>query len=125
MFIYVIRHKASGREYVGKTVEPLSHRLSGHRSRATRGSRSPLHHAMQADGVDAFEMELLATATSHDELWALEKQFIEERNTVYPNGYNLVRGGRGNFGWKMPEDTRAKIAAARTGQPAWNKGVPA
>ena len=122
MFIYVIRHKVTGREYVGKTVEPLSYRLSGHRSRARRGSRSPLHHAMVADGVEAFEMELLATATTHEELWTLEKRFIAERNTVYPHGYNLVRGGRGNYGWQMPEETRQKISAARIGQEPWNRG---
>jgi group I intron endonuclease len=122
MFIYVLRHTATGREYIGKTVEPLSHRLSGHKSRAKRGESYPLHEAIRADGIEAFTMELLAVATSHEELWRLERAFIAERNTLHPHGFNLVRGGRGNYGWKMPDETRQKIAAARIGQPSSNKG---
>ena len=122
MFIYALRHIATGREYIGKTVGPLRYRLSGHRSRANRRERYPLYEAIRSDGIAAFEMNLLATAASHEELWKLEQEFITERNTLYPNGFNLVCGGRGNYGWHMAEETRQKIAASRRGQPSSNKG---
>ena len=125
MFIYLLRHKRTGKEYVGKTVVSLRSRLYEHKARAKSGAPYPLSEAIRQDGVESFEMILLATARSHDELWTLEQQFIADRNTIHPHGYNLVRGGRGNYGWKMPAETRAKVAASRRGRSAWNKGVKA
>lgn len=125
MVVYVIRNRIDGMEYVGTTVQPLSYRLSSHRQRSRdKKTRSPLHAAARELGWDQFEVTAVETAASYDDLLVRERRAIAERNTVWPNGYNLVKGGRGNLGWRMSEDTRKKIAAARVGREPWNKGRP-
>lgn len=124
MFIYVIRHKASGREYIGKTVRSLSQRWACHRSSAKHGEPSALYNAMRAEGVEAFEMELLATAASDVELDALEKRFIIERHTRTPHGYNICAGGqRGPIGHMPSAEARAAQSVKMKGRTPPNKGV--
>lgn len=123
MFIYLLRHRASGKEYIGKTVKSLRMRLYGHKSRAMAGADYPISRAIREHGVEVFDMVLLATAESHDELWRLEQHYIEERQTLVPNGFNLVRGGKGNYGWTPSEATRRRISEAMIGRVGWNKGL--
>jgi len=124
MFIYVIRHTASGREYIGKTVRSLRQRLSQHKWNAKHGIPTALHMAMAAEGVEAFEMSLLAVASSHEELDRLERQIILERGTRVPNGYNLNAGGqRGPTGRVVTAEARAKQSSTMTGRPSLNKGT--
>ncbi len=123
MTLYVYHHRASGKEYVGTTTRPLRFRVNDHRSRARNGGRkNPLYDAMQTDGENAFDISVLAETESYEELLRLEREAIQLRNTLAPNGFNLVRGGRGNFGWAMPTETRQKIAAKAAGRQPWNVG---
>lgn len=124
VLLYVIRHKHSRMEYIGTTVQSLQIRLNGHRAYSRRHTKSPLHEAIRRDGVESFEMQLLAEASSYTELLEMEQSAIRTRNTLHPNGYNLVQGGRGNYGWKMRPDTKARIRAKALGRRAWNKGQP-
>jgi len=124
MFIYVIRHKASGREYIGKTVRSLTHRWACHRYDAQLGSSSMLYRAMRKYGVEAFAMELLAVATSSHELNDLEQRFIVERQTRVPHGFNITEGGEtGPIGVPRSAESRAKQSAAMKGRTPPNKGV--
>jgi group I intron endonuclease len=123
MFIYCIRHKASGREYIGKTIRSLAQRWQAHRCDAKSGVPSALYNAMRADGIDAFEMQLLAIASSNEELSQLERQFIAERNTRTPRGYNIAAGGQtGPIGNVPSAEVRAARSARMKGHPSWNKG---
>jgi hypothetical protein len=64
---------------------------------------------MRKYGAESFELTVLATAQTLDELNALEVQYIQKLNTISPNGYNLAPGGDVIM-WH-PE-SRAKIALA-------------
>ena len=69
---------------------------------------SYFHRAVRKYGWDNFQWEILKEdATLDDEI-----AFIEKYQTFhsYGKGYNLTRGGDGNLGWLMPEDTRKKIS---------------
>ena len=46
-------------------------------------------------GQAAFEIEVVSKAKSIGELMDLEVSLIEQDNSLYPNGYNLTRGGGG------------------------------
>lgn len=125
MFLYVVRNMVNGMEYVGTTTRSLSLRWSDHRRYGrTGGRKAPLYDAMREHGVERFSFESLAEAGSYEALMALEIAEIARRNTVQPNGYNVVRGGRGNFGWRMKLETRQQISAKALGRVAWNKGIP-
>ena len=121
MFIYVIRHNVSGREYVGQTVQRLSARMACHKWDAYNRSNSVINRAIRKYGVDAFTMELLAVANSMIELDELEQRFIRERDTLRPHGFNILEGGQGELrtkGKPAPKtaETRAKIAATLSGR---------
>src|SRR3990167_4351501 len=117
MFLYVIRNTLNGMEYVGTTTQSLGLRMSGHRYSAKRGiGNSPLYEAIRQYGIEHFTMECISRADTYEELLRLEQAAIQDRATLHPQGYNLVKGGRGNHGWQMRTETRRKIAARATGR---------
>lgn len=151
MVLYLIRNTQTGREYVGTTVRTARLRWNDHLS-ACFGKRiqSPLYSEMREFGREAFEMVELEQVGDYDTLMARERAVILERRTLYPQGYNVVKGGRGNYGWvpspdvrqrmsegqrgrKLTPEHKAKLSAAFKGRPCpanrvargvcWNKGL--
>lgn len=54
---------------------------------------SVLHKAIIAHGKDAFEVTKIRECLV-DEMYDLEKHYIAEYNTIFPNGYNMTTGGK-------------------------------
>lgn len=111
--LYLIRHRESGREYVGKSVNVRS-RAYDHR-RARTGVTF-LYRAIRKHGVGAFDICLLATGTEA-EVTLLEVEVIAARGTFNPAGYNQTRGGDGVSGYRATAEHRAAIVARQTGRP--------
>lgn len=106
--IYLIKNTKLDKLYVGQT---LSHRknkskyrpfgfqgrFNDHISEATCNTKKKqctyLNNAIRLYGKDAFSVTLITTC-SPLELDNLEKFYIKEYNTLYPNGYNLTIGGK-------------------------------
>ena len=63
----------------------------------------------------------LKTCYTQEELDEWEKYFIVVFNTLYPNGYNLTKGGGGCVAC---EETRKKMSKSMKGRPSANKGKP-
>lgn len=107
--IYVIRHKISGKEYVGKTNN-FYQRMCKHRHPEKRSSR--ISKAITANGAEMFEVLILLEAS--DDAWLLEEEIriIAARGSQYPGGYNLTAGGEGHLGFKPSAETRIKLAEA-------------
>lgn len=106
--IYEIVNTTSGTKYVGQTVTHrlnrgkyrpfgIEGRLKDHISEATNNTKrkqcSYLNNAIRKNGPTAFTVTLLKTCTL-DELDTFEQHYIKELNTLYPNGYNLTKGGK-------------------------------
>jgi hypothetical protein len=106
--IYLITNKESGKSYVGQTLShrknkgkyrPFGYegRFKDHISEAICNSKKKqctyLNNAIRLYGKDAFEISLITTCLKSD-LDALEEHYITEYNTLYPNGYNLTKGGK-------------------------------
>jgi group I intron endonuclease len=112
--IYRIRHKASGRSYIGRSVD-IANRWSLHKRHTEQGrDRSPLHRALRKYGYDAFVWEVLVKAPARVQV-ALEQQFIKDQDTLAPNGYN-VGGAAGGYPSRellaaMDPDTRERYMA--------------
>jgi len=94
--IYMIRHRDSGKTYIGRSTNVAS-RWSQHKSCASTNKRdnNPIYNALRKYGHDAFEWKLLTTAPDRL-LPLLEAQFIVDWGTLSPNGYN-VGGTEGGF----------------------------
>lgn len=93
--IYLIRHKASGKSYVGRSTN-IENRWDLHKRHTEQErDRSPLHRAMRKYGYDAFDWIVLVQAPARLHV-TLEHQFMTDWGTLVPAGYNVggAAGGR-------------------------------
>lgn len=92
--IYMIRNKVNGKEYIGQT-KYLSTRWSAHKTLTglRRGRRCPVQEAILHEGIDNFDFIVLEDEVPERMLKEIESRYIIERDTVEPNGYNLVGDG--------------------------------
>lgn len=86
--IYLIRHKASGKSYVGRSTN-IENRWDLHkRHTEQKRDRSPLHRAMRKYGYNAFDWVVLVRAPARLHV-TLEHQFMTDWGTLVPAGYNV------------------------------------
>jgi hypothetical protein len=106
--IYIITNTLNQKKYVGQTV---SHRKNHHRyrpfgymgrfrdhvSEALCNTKKKqcryLNNAIRKHGTDAFTVELITTCTLA-ELDTMETWHISDSGTLFPQGYNLTKGGK-------------------------------
>lgn len=105
MQVYLIRNKVNGKAYVGQTTRDIDTRWREHC--LTQGKCRILENAIRKYGIDAFEVSVVATVSTQDELNRLERLTCEALNTYAPHGYNLREGG-GAKG-RMHEQTKQII----------------
>ena len=113
--IYVIEHKPTEgadtncKKYVGQTLTHRKNhdryrpfhaqgRFRDHISEALNNTKRKqctfLNNAIRKYGAHAFTVKVLRTC-EREELDTYEQDYIATLNTLYPNGYNLTRGGAG------------------------------
>jgi len=106
--IYVITNVDNKKQYVGQTLShrknhnkyrPFGYqgRFKDHISEALCNTKKKqcnyLNNAIRQYGKNKFKVELI-TECSKDELDSMEQLYIKEYNSMYPNGYNLTKGGK-------------------------------
>lgn len=112
--VYMIEHTASGRRYVGKSVN-VYRRLAAH-LRSRPKERTFLSSAIEKHGRDAFSTTLLERCATEEEATAREQYWIRELGTRAPHGFNLTVGGDGVSGLVWSEESRERRAAAERGK---------
>lgn len=131
MRVYTIRHKGTGKLYVGATTRPLDERMARHFAAALSDRKtSALYDAIRTDGIAAFEWQVIRECATEIEMWDFERKAIVSLNTHEPDGYNQTHGGLGG-GWAvgrkrgpMSDEERRKRSVSQKGRKAWNKGIP-
>lgn len=111
-FIYKITNKLNNKIYIGQTVEQRpTDRYSKHRYMARHidkeKSVSVLHRAMNKYGLDNFSFEIIEEV-ENDLLNQKEKEYIQQYNSLIPNGYNLTIGGEGTPGYSRVQSAEEK-----------------
>ena len=96
----------NGKSYIGQT-NWLEKRFSVHRNSKTR---TYLSMAIQKYGFDNFTKTILHEGLAIDESNYYEAKYIEELNTLFPNGYNLRTGGDNSI---PCETTRQRMSVAQ------------
>lgn len=92
--IYIIRNTVNEKVYIGQTIQTVERRFKGHLSGDPRRHNQAILWAMEKLGRENFYVETLATGIETvEELDALEEKYIQEYNSMKPNGYNLCPGG--------------------------------
>lgn len=113
-FIYKITNTVNGKCYVGETIRknPFN-RWSGHKSSIKCNKGCPaLRNAFKTYGEENFTFEVIRECPDECRL-AIEEYYIEQYDSIIPNGYNISHGGQqgGTFaGHKHSEETKAKQA---------------
>ena len=93
--VYYIKHKESGKGYVGQHNKPdPKDRWRDHKARANGNlSKCLFHNALKKYGIDAFTWEVLVVC-AHDKLTEMEGYYAEVFGTYAwdnsPGGYNAV-----------------------------------
>lgn len=112
MLVYKITNTINGKVYVGQTRQKLNVRFRQHGYKTSNCSL--IYRAIVKHGTQAFKIEQIHTANSQSELDQKESYFINEFNSLSPNGYNLTSGGEG--GYKRSKETRLKLSLAGKGK---------
>ena len=100
--IYFLTNLITLLSYVGQSVDFKS------RMRAHKNSKKNyyLSRSIQKNGWHNFKVEILVDNVPKEDLDHLEDYYIELKDTLYPNGYNLTRGGGGTSGYKYTPEQR-------------------
>ena len=113
--IYKITTKSNGKIYIGQTKRDVSFRLAEHKFNAKNRSHCDLHNHISKFGIQDLTIEILEIC--EDSLSDNREQYwISELDSTNPEkGYNKAKGGRGNPGLPVSEETRLKLRKANKG----------
>lgn len=100
--IYCLTCVPTGLQYVGQATDlkfksgvPYAYGVSGRwNDHVSCSSTTPLASAIIEHGSDAFTVETLEANVPESRLDEREAHWIDELNTIAPNGYNKMRHGR-------------------------------
>ncbi len=115
MIVYKATNIENNMVYIGQTTRTLEKRKQSHLNES-RIDNYYFHNALKKYGVDGFEWKIIYHCKDIDELYCMERYFIQLYNTIRPYGYNLTLGGEGNFGWVPKEQTKRNISKALEGR---------
>lgn len=125
--IYKITNNATSKCYIGQTVShrknknkyrPFGHigRFNDHISEAICNTKKNqcqyLNNAIRKHGKESFVVVLVETCEVR-KLDERESYYIEKYDTLYPNGYNLTKGGKTTEHIKINNDEELKKVKKR------------
>ena len=119
--VYYIKHKESGKGYVGQHNKPNPiYRWARHGCDANKGSNLPFHRALKKYGCDAFTWEILGIFP-YDVLTDMEGYYAEVLGTYIwdynPGGYNATWCSESpRLGMKSTPETIEKLRQANLGK---------
>ena len=112
-YIYRIKNKIDGKCYIGTTKEQDVNTRWKHHLAPSSGCII-MRDAIHKYGVDNFIFEVLIICFEED-MYIYEREYIKKYNSVSPNGYNILEGGKGGgFVGKTHTEEERKRMSDRT-----------
>lgn len=90
--IYKITNLVTNKVYIGQSVN-IERRWAEHKARAFDSHNNcfhlPLYRSIRKHGLNSFQFEILCRC-SEEELNMKEAEYIQQYNSIIPNGYNIL-----------------------------------
>ena len=106
IYIYKIQNKINNKIYIGQTIN-YDKRIDEHiygRKNTKQHKEQVIDRAIKKYGKNNFSFEKIYTCSSQQEADEKEKKYIKIFNSLKPNGYNILEGGRYQQGsWNSKE----------------------
>ena len=92
--IYMFTNKVNNKKYIGQTID-FNRRLQQHLRESKKDScKYPLHKAIKKYGIENFDIKILHSNLTKEEMDEKEIFYIQEYKTLDRNyGYNISSGG--------------------------------
>jgi len=117
-FVYITTNLINGKQYVGDHCTDVIE--DGYLGSAPR----TLHPAIKKYGKQNFKREILEFFPTKKEAFESQEKYINEYNTLTPNGYNISPKGGSQCVGGASLETRKLMSMARKGKKPWNDGIP-
>ena len=115
--VYKITNQITNKVYIGWSNKTVDARWAEHISDALKNQDNrKFYNAIRKYGTDVWIREVICEVNSREEAKSKEIEFIAENNSYY-NGYNATRGGDGNNGIVMSEESNLARSLALKGKP--------
>ena len=139
-YIYLVTDTTNGMKYTGQH----HYHIEGQLDPNYHGSGTIISKIYKKR-PETLKEEYIKTCYSEEEMNSDEQHYIEVFDTLWPNGYNLTKGGDGvlpseetrikmskshkgkippNKGIPMNEEQKKKLSESLKGRNVWNKGIP-
>jgi len=109
MIVYKITNIETKMMYIGITTTSLKLRFRRHiEATYDQSKTSYMCNAIRKYGKDKFIIDEIDSASTIEELSNKEQFYIEKYNTLYPNGYNILKGGFNSY--NLTEEHKLKMS---------------
>ncbi len=106
-YVYIIENIINKKKYIGQSQQlDIKSRWKYHKSCDKRYIGNILYNAYVKYGVNNFTFKIVCICFDEDTN-KYEEEYITKYNTIYPNGYNLLKGGNNK---KHNEYTKKKLS---------------
>ena len=93
-YIYLIENLINGKKYVGQTIQDdIYKRWNKHKQINKRFVGTCLFNAYKKYGIENFKYKIICICFDEDTN-KYEEEYINKYQTLYPNGYNMIEGGK-------------------------------
>jgi group I intron endonuclease len=135
-YIYLIENNVNKKRYIGQTIQDdINKRWNKHRQVNKKFIGTCLFNAYKKYGIENFKFKLICICFDSD-IDKFEEEYINKYNTLYPNGYNMIEGGKSRkftpllkkiiseklkgenhpmFGKHLKEETKQKLREKNSG----------
>lgn len=96
-YIYKFTNKKNNMSYIGQSIKPCK-RLKEHLYGRKNKINTYFDRVLRKYGIENFDFEVIDKANSQEKIDELEREYIDKYNTLKPNGYNILKGGRNQQG---------------------------
>jgi len=92
-YIYKFTNKLNNMSYIGQSINPEKRKME-HLYGRINGKNPYFDRVLKKHGLENFDFEIIDSANTQEDIDKLEKEYIIKYNSLKPNGYNILKGGR-------------------------------